>query len=99
MTTATTGLPRSGGSDPTVLVMARGIRGFGAGALSIVIAVDLAAAGYSPLVIGVLLGIALAGGSLWSLAVHRLERQWTRRTILWIESGMVVLVDCCDIRR
>ena len=77
-------------SDPSALVVARAIRGFGAGALSIVIAVDLASAGYSPLEVGVLLGLALAGGSVWSLLVSRLERWWTRRTILWIEACMII---------
>ena len=74
-----------------ILTFARGLRGFGAGALSIVIAVDLADAGYSPLIIGVLLGLALAGGSLWSVLLPRLERWWTRRAIFWVEAGMMVV--------
>lgn len=77
--------------DPSLLLLTRALRGFGAGALSIVIAIDLAAAGYSPLIIGVLLGLALAGGSVWSLLVPRLERRWTRRVILWIEATMMVI--------
>lgn len=77
--------------DPAVLTLSRGIRGFGSGALSIVIAIDLAGAGYAPLVVGILLGLALAGGSLWSVLLPRLERWWTRRTIFWFEAGMMAL--------
>ena len=54
-------------------------RGFGAGALSIVIAANLAGAGYSSFVIGVLLGLALGGAAVWAIAVPRLELRWRRR--------------------
>ncbi len=91
MTTVPPASPRAGRSDLRLLVLARTLRGFGAGALSIVIAVDLASAGYSPLAVGVLIGLALAGGSLGSLLVPRLERLWSRRTVLWIESALVIL--------
>ena len=64
-----------------LLAATRGLRGFGAGALSIVLAIDLANAGYSPLLVGGLLGVAMAGASLWSLSVPRLERRLGRRAL------------------
>ncbi len=64
--------------DGLTLLVTRSVRGFGAGALSIVLAIDLAQAGYAPLVIGALLGLVLAAASVWSLAVPTLERHWGR---------------------
>ncbi len=78
-------LPR----DAFVLTIARAIRGLGAGALSIVIAVDLASAGYSDLAIGLLLGLAMAGGSAGSILLPRWERRWARRRVLYVEAGFV----------
>jgi len=63
-----------------VLASTRAVRGFGAGGLSVVLALELAGAGYSPFVVGGLLGVAMAGASLWSLLVprleHRIGRHW-----------------------
>lgn len=63
---------------------ARSARGFGAGALSIVLALDLAGTGYSALAIGIALGLALAFASVWALAAPRLERRWGRRSVLGV---------------
>ncbi|MCI4337352.1 MAG: MFS transporter [Thermoplasmata archaeon] len=76
-----TGAP-SARRDRRLLMGARTARGFGAGALSIVLAVDLAASGYSPIGIGVILGLALGGAAAWALAVPRIEFRWHRRAVL-----------------
>jgi MFS family permease len=59
----------------------RAARGFGAGALSIVIALDLAGAGYTSLDIGLLLGLALGGAAAWAIAVPLIELHWRRRSV------------------
>ena len=70
--------------DRAVLIAARTARGFGAGTLSIVLALDLPRAGYSSLWVGMILGLALGGGSAWALAVPWLERRWRRRSVLLV---------------
>ncbi len=70
---------------------ARTARGFGAGALSIVIAADLAGAGYSSFVIGVLLGLALGGAAVWAIAVPRLELRWRRRSVFVLSALALAL--------
>ncbi len=98
--------PPSSGRDQLVLMGARTARGFGAGALSIVIALDLVGAGYSSFAIGLLLGLALGGAAGWALLVPRLELRWPRRRVfalsaaalaaggvlLWIDIGNPVIV-------
>ena len=80
--------PPGNGSDEVrrsrnrwLLGASRAARGFGAGGLSIVLAVDLGNAGYPPILIGGLLGLAMAGASIWSLYVPRLERRIGRRSL------------------
>ena len=65
---------------------ARTARGFGAGALSIVIALDLSGAGYSSFAIGILLGLALGGAAGWAIAVPRLELRWRRRSVFLLSA-------------
>ncbi|MCI4353682.1 MAG: MFS transporter [Thermoplasmata archaeon] len=77
--------------DQVLLMGARTARGFGAGALSIVIALDLAGTGYSTLAIGLLLGLALGGGASWALAVPYLERYWRRRSVFALSAGALAL--------
>ena len=72
------------GRDRALLIATRTARGFGSGALSIVLALDLAASGYSALVIGALLGLALGFASVWTLAVPRFERAWGRHRVFAI---------------
>ncbi len=77
--------------DRLLLMAARTGRGFGAGALSIVIALDLSAVGYSALAIGVLLGLALGGAAGWALAVPRIELRWRRRSVFVLSAGALAL--------
>jgi MFS family permease len=70
-----------GRRDRLVLASTRTARGFGAGALSIVLALQLASAGYSPFLVGGLLGLAMAGASAWSLLIPRFERRVGRRRV------------------
>ncbi|HKN06962.1 MAG TPA: MFS transporter [Thermoplasmata archaeon] len=65
---------------------ARTARGFGAGALSIVIALDLSGAGYSSFAIGILLGLALGGAAGWAIAVPRFELRWRRRSVFLLSA-------------
>jgi MFS family permease len=65
---------------------ARTARGFGAGALSIVIALDLSGAGYSSFAIGILLGLALGGAAGWAIAVPHLELRWRRRSVFLLSA-------------
>ncbi len=53
--------------DRFALTLARALRGFGAGALSVVFAIDLAAGGYSPLLVGVVLGVAMGAAATWAI--------------------------------
>lgn len=66
-------------------------RGFGAGALSIVIALDLAGAGYSSFSIGLLLGIALGGAAGWAIVVPRLELYWRRRSVFALSAAALAI--------
>ncbi|MGD0587170.1 MAG: MFS transporter [Thermoplasmata archaeon] len=67
--------------DRLLLMGARTARGFGAGALSIIIALDLAGVGYSSFAIGIILGLALGGAAAWAVAVPRIELRWRRRSV------------------
>ncbi|MGP8076941.1 MAG: MFS transporter [Thermoplasmata archaeon] len=67
--------------DRLLLMGTRTARGFGAGALSIVIALDLAGVGYSSFAIGIVLGLALGGAAAWAVAVPRIELRWRRRSV------------------
>jgi len=69
----------------------RTARGFGAGALSIVIALDLSGAGYGSFTIGILLGLALGGAAAWALAVPRLELRWRRRSVFLVSAGALAI--------
>ena len=90
------------GRDRILLMGTRTARGFGAGALSIVIALDLAASGYSSFAIGILLGLALGGAAAWALAVPRIEMHWPRRSVLLLSSialaigGVLLWVDVAN---
>jgi len=77
---------RSTRHDRWLLMGARTARGFGAGALSIVIALDLSGAGYSSFAIGILLGLALGGAAGWAIAVPRLELRWRRRSVFLLSA-------------
>ncbi len=77
--------------DRLLLMSTRTARGFGAGALSIVIAIDLSGAGYNSLAIGILLGLALGGAAAWAIAVPRIELRWRRRSVLVLSAAALAL--------
>jgi MFS family permease len=91
--------PMSARRDRVLLMATRTARGFGAGALSIVIALDLAGVGYSSFAIGVVLGLALGGAAVWAIAVPRIELHWRRRSVLVLSAvafaagGILLWVD------
>jgi hypothetical protein len=92
MASASRGLEnRSIHRDQLILMGARTARGFGAGALSIVIALDLAGAGYSSFAIGVLLGLALGVAAAWAVAVPRIEMRWRRRSVFALSAAALPL--------
>ncbi len=72
------------GRDAALLVVARSLRGFGAGALSVVFAIDLASAGYSLLVTGVYVGLAMGFGAAWAILAPRIEAAIGRRRLLYL---------------
>ncbi len=86
-----------GGPDPrprwdrAVLYAARTARGVGAGALSIVFALDLAHAGDSPVLIGLLLGGSLAGGAAAAAALPHLEAHGARRSIFALNAAALAI--------
>ncbi len=55
--------------DRWSLTTARTFRGFGAGALSVVFALDLARGGLTPVQIGVVLGLAMGAAALWAILI------------------------------
>lgn len=65
--------------DRQALTIARTLRGFGAGALSVVFALDLASGGYSPLLVGVVLGIAMGAAAAWAILIPGRARGLSRR--------------------
>jgi MFS family permease len=79
------------GRDRLLLLGTRTARGFGAGALSIVIALDLAGLGYSSFAIGAILGLALGGAAAWAVAVPRVELRWRRRSVLALSAAALAI--------
>ncbi|MGP8110330.1 MAG: MFS transporter [Thermoplasmata archaeon] len=77
--------------DRLLLMGTRTARGFGAGALSIVIALDLTGVGYSSLAIGTILGLALGGAAVWAIAVPRVELHWRRRSVFLLSAAALAL--------
>jgi MFS family permease len=77
--------------DRILLMGARTARGFGAGALSIVIALDLAGVGYPSFAIGVILGLALGGAAAWAIAVPRIELHWRRRSVFVLSAAALAV--------
>ena len=68
--------------DWGVLIAARSVRMFAYGFLSVVLALYLSAVGYSPVAIGLLFTVALAGSAATSTAVSLLVDHWGRRRVL-----------------
>ncbi len=94
---------RNSGRNRGLLSATRALRGFGAGALSIVLAIELASAGYSSLLVGGLLGLAMAGASIWSLLVPRMERRIGRGGVFTLGSlalgagGLLLWLDAMSL--
>ena len=57
------------GRDRVRLTVARALRGFGAGALSVVFAIELSRGGYSGWQIGVALGLAMGAAAGWAIVM------------------------------
>lgn len=74
--------------DVRLLVLTRGLRGLGAGALSVVFAIDLGQEGFSSLAVGLLVGLAMGAGALWAIAAPRLERRVGRRRVMLMGAGL-----------
>lgn len=68
--------------DRSLLMVTRTLRGFGAGALSVVLAIDLASVGYSPFLVGVTLGVAMGAAALWAILLPGRLSGLSRRTLL-----------------
>ncbi len=77
--------------DRFALTVARTLRGFGAGALSVVFAIDLAAGGYSPLLIGVVLGLAMGAAAAWAILIPG-RTAWLSRRGLFVLGAFAVAV-------
>lgn len=74
-----------------ILATARTLRGFGAGALSVVLGVDLAAAGYSPLAVGLLLGLAMGAAAAWAIVVPGRRLGLSRRNLFVVGAFAIAL--------
>jgi MFS family permease len=68
--------------DWAVVISARSVRMFAYGFLSVGLALYLSAIGYSPVAIGLLFTVALAGSAATSTAVSLLVDRWGRRRVL-----------------
>lgn len=69
--------------DRTVLTTARTLRGFGAGALSVVFALDLVRGGYSAWFVGLILGLAMGASAAWAVLIPGRSR-WLSREGLFV---------------
>jgi len=75
--------------DQLALTVARTIRGFGAGALSVVLVLELADGGYGSLQIGVALGIAMGAAAIWAILIPGRVR-WLSRKGLFVLGALAV---------
>jgi MFS family permease len=70
--------------DVRLIVMARGLRQFAYGMVAVVLAVTLSRQGVSPIGIGVIISVSLAGDLLGTLLIGRRADVWGRRRTLVI---------------
>ncbi len=75
--------------DRLALTTARTLRGFGAGALSVVFAIDLTRGGYSPLWVGVILGVAMGAAAAWAILIPG-RIPWLARRGLFLVGAVAV---------
>ena len=73
------------------LTAARTIRGFGAGALSVVLAIELSRGGYSALQIGVVLGLAMGAAAAWAILMPGRLPGLSRRALFVLGALAVAL--------
>ncbi len=84
-------LPESAAPGAGILLVTRGLRGFGDGLISLVLPAYLTALGFSPLQIGLIATATLLGASCLTLAMGVVARRWPDRTLLLWSSGLMVL--------
>ena len=70
----------------TVLTLARSIRGFGAGGLSVVLAIELSRGGYPALQIGAALGLAMGASAVWAILIPGRLPGLSRRALFTLGS-------------
>ncbi len=85
------GGPAALNRDLALLTTTRALRGFGAGLLSVVLAIELSNVGYSGLEIGTFLGLAMGGGALWAVLAPRAGRSLPR-SLLFVLGALGVVV-------
>lgn len=73
-------------TDRGLLYLTRSLRAFASGALALVLATDLARSGEPTWIVGVMVGLALGGASLWALLAPKLERTLGRRSTLYLSA-------------
>lgn len=70
------------GRDTWIIVVARILRTFSYGFLSVILALYLAARGFSPAQVGLVFTVSLAGGAVMAAAMAYAADRWGRRRIL-----------------
>ncbi len=83
-------LPPGATRDAAVLLQTRGVRAFGDGVVSVVLAAYLAAAGLSDARIGIVVAVTLLGSAALTLAVGLRGRRVGRRRLLQIVSLLLI---------
>jgi len=76
--------------DGRLLLTARGLRMFGYGFLSVLLALYLLGIGYAPAQIGLLFSVALAGGAAATLGLSLYADRWGRRRALLASALLMV---------
>ncbi|MGE3855486.1 MAG: MFS transporter [Dehalococcoidia bacterium] len=84
-------LPASAGADARRLLLARALRGTVDGFVSVMLASYLNAAGYSPVEISAIVTATLLGSAALSLALGVLGYHFTRRQLLFVSAGLMVM--------
>ena len=83
--------PARAGLEVRLLLIARGLRAFGDGFVSLLLPVFLVARGYDPLAIGLLVTATLAGSSILTLLVGLNAHRYKARALLIAASVLMVL--------
>lgn len=83
-------LPRDAGPEAGRLVLARGLRGFADGMVSVLLAAYLTDLGFSAGQVGVLITATLIGSAALTLTVGLLGQSWNPRAVLLFTSGLML---------